>query len=93
MKILVVDDSKLMHKMFEVMLRQYPLVNAYDGQDGLKRLADHTDIDLVLLDINMPGLSGLETKALLGEDHPYVIFATAYPEHAIEAFDLGAVDR
>lgn len=59
-KILVVDDSKLMHKMFEVMLRQYPLVSAYDGQDGLDKLASNSDIDLVLLDINMPKMNGLE---------------------------------
>lgn len=59
-KILVVDDSKLMHKMFEVMLRQYPLVSAYDGQHGLDELASHDDVDLVLLDINMPKMNGLE---------------------------------
>lgn len=59
-KILVVDDSKLMHKMFEVMLRQYPLVSAYDGLDGLEQLEQHPDIDLVLLDINMPKMNGLE---------------------------------
>jgi len=59
-KILVVDDSKLMHKMFEVMLRQYPLVNAHDGKNGLDQLESHDDIDLVLLDINMPNMNGLE---------------------------------
>jgi DNA-binding LytR/AlgR family response regulator len=49
-------------------------------------------VDVLLLDISMPGLSGLETKALLGDDPPYVVFTTAHPEHALEAFDLGAVD-
>lgn len=59
-KILVVDDSKLMHKMYEVMLRQYPLVFASDGRQALDRLEAHPDIDLVLLDINMPNMNGLE---------------------------------
>lgn len=59
-KILVVDDSKLMHKMFEVMLRQYPLVVAYDGQEALDRLEENDDVDLVLLDINMPVMNGIE---------------------------------
>ncbi|MGD2114709.1 MAG: response regulator [Acidobacteriota bacterium] len=59
-KILVVDDSKLMHKMFEVMLRQYPRVSASDGQEALDRLEENDDVDLVLLDINMPNMNGIE---------------------------------
>jgi two-component system, chemotaxis family, chemotaxis protein CheY len=59
-KILVVDDSKLMHKMYEVMLRQYPLVFASDGRQALSRLEEHQEVDLVLLDINMPNMNGLE---------------------------------
>jgi len=59
-KVLVVDDSKLMHKMFEVMLRQYSLVYASDGRQALDRLREHPDIDLVLLDVNMPNMNGLE---------------------------------
>jgi CheY-like chemotaxis protein len=62
-KVLVVDDSKLMHKMYEVMLRQYPLVYAMDGRQALDRLQEHADIDLVLLDINMPNMNGLEFLA------------------------------
>src|SRR6185369_7034907 len=70
-KILVADDSKLMHKMYEVMLRQYPLVYALDGRQALERLQEHPDIDLVLLDINMPNMNGLEFLAEVrsGEAH------------------------
>lgn len=64
-KVLVVDDSKLMHKMYEVMLRQYPLTYASDGRQALDRLNEHPDIDLVLLDINMPNMNGLEFLAEL----------------------------
>jgi two-component system, chemotaxis family, chemotaxis protein CheY len=67
-KILVVDDSKLMHKMYEVMLRQYPLVYASDGRQALDRIREHPDIDLVLLDINMPNMNGLEFLAELRSD-------------------------
>jgi two-component system chemotaxis response regulator CheY len=67
-KVLVVDDSKLMHKMYEVMLRQYPLVYASDGRQALDRLKEHADIDLVLLDINMPNMNGLEFLAELRSD-------------------------
>ncbi|HEV2844635.1 MAG TPA: response regulator [Thermoanaerobaculia bacterium] len=67
-KVLVVDDSKLMHKMYEVMLRQYALVYASDGRQALDRLQEHADIDLVLLDINMPNMNGLEFLAQLRAD-------------------------
>ena len=70
-KVLVADDSKLMHKMYEVMLRQYPLTFALDGRQALDRLREHPDIDLVLLDINMPNMNGLEFLAEIrgNEDH------------------------
>src|SRR5436309_14803059 len=58
-KVLVVDDSKLLHRMFEMMLRGFPLVHAFDGCEALDRLAEHKDIELILLDINMPRLNGL----------------------------------
>jgi DNA-binding LytR/AlgR family response regulator len=50
--------------------------------------------DLVLLDIRMPGGTGLEVAAALRElpNPPKVIFTTAYPDHAVDAFDLAAVD-
>ncbi len=78
-KVLVVDDSKLMHKMYEVMLRQYPLVYALDGRQALDRLQEHADVDLVLLDINMPNMNGLEFLAQLrsdGAELPVIIIST-----------------
>ena len=67
-KILVVDDSKLIHKMFEVLLRQYSLVHAHDGLEALQCLGNHADIDLILLDINMPRMDGLELIAEIRKD-------------------------
>jgi DNA-binding LytR/AlgR family response regulator len=48
--------------------------------------------DVALLDIQMPGLTGLDASALLPADGPAVIFVTAHPEHALEAFGVGARD-
>jgi two-component system chemotaxis response regulator CheY len=67
-KVLVVDDSKLLHRMFEMMLRQYPLVHAYDGREGLVRLSENADIDLVLLDVNMPHMNGIEVLSAMKAD-------------------------
>src|ERR1700738_4544359 len=62
-KVLVVDDSKLLHRMFEMMLRQYPLVHAYDGREALDRLPEHQDIDPLLLHLHMPRMKGPEFSA------------------------------
>ena len=67
-KVLVVDDSKLLHRMFEMMLRQYPLVHAYDGKEALQQLKENRDVDLVLLDMNMPKMNGLELLEAMKAD-------------------------
>jgi putative two-component system response regulator len=70
-KILVVDDSKLLHKMYEVVLGKFPLVHALDGREALARLAEHRDVDLVLLDINMPNMNGIEVLQHLKAESLY----------------------
>ena len=54
-KVLVVDDSKLLHRMFEMMLRGFPLVHAFDGREALARTALST-YDVVVLDRDLPGV-------------------------------------
>jgi two-component system, chemotaxis family, chemotaxis protein CheY len=71
-KILVVEDSKLVHRMYELMLRPHVLVYAMDGREGLQRLAENADIDLIVLDINMPQVNGFE---FLGHAKANPVFA------------------
>jgi two-component system chemotaxis response regulator CheY len=95
-KVLVVDDSKLMHKMYEVMLRQYPLVYALDGRQALERLQQHPDVDLVLLDINMPNMNGLEFLAQLRADGAWadlqiiIISTEGRDEDTVRGLEAGA---
>jgi len=65
-KVLAVDDSDLMHRMYGVMLRGVELLHARDGVQALDLISAHADIDLVLLDINMPNMNGFELLAELG---------------------------
>ena len=94
-KILVVDDSKMMRRMYEVMLRQYPLVYAGDGPEAFERLREHWDIELVVLDINMPGMNGLEfLEAVRRDPEPpaIVVIATEGREDdTARALEAGAV--
>lgn len=95
-KILVVDDSKLMHKVYEVMLRQYPLVTAMDGREALDELQANPEIDLVLLDINMPNMNGLEflaeVKNVVSPVPPVIIISTEGKEEDTQrGLEAGAV--
>jgi two-component system, chemotaxis family, chemotaxis protein CheY len=96
-KILVVDDSKLLHKMYQVVLGSFALVHANDGREALARLAEHRDIDLVLLDINMPNMNGIEVLTRLGAEALHVsvsvivISTEGKDEDVVRALRLGAV--
>ncbi|MFQ5525775.1 MAG: response regulator [Thermoanaerobaculia bacterium] len=95
-KILIIDDSKLIHKMFEVMLRSHRLVHAEDGIDGIQRLAEHADVELIVLDINMPRMNGLEFLREVKKDEalstiPVVVVSTEGKDEDTErAMELGA---
>ena len=67
------------------------LGEAEDGVQAIERVAELAP-DLVLLDIQMPGCSGLEVAASLGRPRPSIIFCTAYDQYAVDAFELEAVD-
>jgi two-component system chemotaxis response regulator CheY len=60
--VLVVDDSELVHKMHAMTLRKFAgsrILHAYNGEEALELLSAHPDVDLVLLDVNMPVMDGL----------------------------------
>jgi two-component system chemotaxis response regulator CheY len=61
-KVLVVDDSSLIHQMYRMVLMRYKcdIIDALNGQEGLDKLAKNPDVNLILLDINMPLMNGLE---------------------------------
>ena len=97
-KVLLVDDSALIHQMYKMALARYKcaFVAAKNGQAGLDELTKRTDIDLVLLDINMPVMGGLEflqkVKELGTYGHiPIVVVSTeGHDEDTQRAIALGA---
>jgi CheY-like chemotaxis protein len=95
-KILVVDDSKLLHRMYGVMLADHEVVHAADGIDALERIAADPDIEMVFLDINMPRLDGLEVLRQIKADErtrslAVIMVSTLGEEHDLKrAMDAGA---
>ena len=95
LRVLVADDEAIARKRLVRLLAAMPDVvvagECADAHEVLERVRAG-GIDAVLLDIQMPELSGLEALQLFPVDGPVVIFCTAHTTHAIAAFDLGAID-
>jgi two-component system chemotaxis response regulator CheY len=97
-KVLVVDDSALVHQMYKMVLMRYNcnVIDALNGQDGLNQLEQHPDANLILLDINMPLMNGLEfirkVKEIGKYDHvPIIIVSTeGKEEDTMRGLALGA---
>jgi two-component system, LytTR family, response regulator len=96
MKILIADDEPVARQVLREHVESIPSLEiageASTGKETLQRILDW-DPDVVLLDQQMPELDGLAVvRSLRGAHTPLIIFVTAYEQHALEAFEVGAVD-
>lgn len=96
MRVVIVDDEPLARQRLAAILEEFPgyeLVGQAGDGDTALRVIEESDPDVVLLDIRMGGaINGLQVARTLSTDEmpPAVIFTTAYPEHALSAFDARA---
>jgi DNA-binding LytR/AlgR family response regulator len=96
MKTLIVDDEPIARRVLREELENVPQVlivgEAENGRQALKQIAELKP-DLVLLDLQMPVMGGFEVvRKLSGGYLPIIVIITAFDQHAIEAFEAGAVD-
>jgi two-component system response regulator AlgR len=99
LKTLIVDDEALARSRLRTLLRDCRspaaevVAEAAQGAEAQQHLAQ-LPLDLVLLDVHMPGIDGIEVARALRQraDAPAVVFVTAHAAHAVTAFDLDAVD-
>lgn len=93
---LIVDDESLARKLMLSYLLEYNNLHVIgecnNGREAIDFITQKTP-DLVFLDIQMPGINGLDVvKSIQADIMPLVIFSTAYEQYALDAFDLHAVD-
>lgn len=97
LRVLVVDDEAPALAELEWLLRHDErvgeVVTAGGATEALRLLEEH-EVDVVLSDIKMPGLDGLDLARVLARfsRRPQVVFVTAYDQHAVDAFELAATD-
>lgn len=91
---LIVDDEPLSQDVLKKYILDTPGLNligcCYNALEAIEMIRDYP-IDLIFLDINMPKLTGINFIKSI-DNPPMVIFTTAYPQYAVEGFDLDAVD-
>lgn len=95
MNCIIVDDNKIARMAMTQLVSQVKdLVLVAECNDAMEayNIINQHKVDLLLLDIEMPGLSGLELTKNLGEKRPLIIFTTAKKDYAVEAFELNVVD-
>jgi len=98
-KVLIVDDSALLHQMYKLVFMRYKgcrLVSAMNGLEALDRLASEDGVQLIILDINMPVMNGLDFLRRIHDegvylDIPVIIVSTeGKEEDTIRGLSLGA---
>jgi two-component system LytT family response regulator len=95
MRALIVDDEPLARRGVALRLAEFGVDivgECGDGESAVQKILELTP-DVVFLDVQMPGMNGLDVLRSLPEDRlPGVIFVTAYDRHAVEAFEVHALD-
>jgi two-component system LytT family response regulator len=94
-RVLIVDDEAPARARLRQMLASHAdldiVAEAETGVQAME-MVSRLKPDLILLDIQMPGCSGIDVAACLPQPRPSVIFCTAFDQHAVDAFELHAVD-
>jgi len=94
MNCIIVDDEPLGRKAIQLLVKETPtlmLLGSFGDADTAGQFLIENQVDLVFLDIRMPGVDGIEFAKTIPKE-TLVIFTTAYPEYAVDSYALDAID-
>jgi len=95
LRVVVADDEPMARSTLRTLLGRDPelelVAECKNGEEALRCVREHAP-DLLLLDVQMPGMNGFEVVERLGDAVPAVIFVTAYDRYALQAFEVHAID-
>lgn len=94
---IIVDDEEPAREEIKNLLKKFPdvkILGEFEDAISAFNFVSENPVDVVLLDINLGGVSGMKLAHQIKEfkDFPIVVFITAYSEYAVDAFDVGAID-
>ncbi|MBD0276397.1 MAG: LytTR family DNA-binding domain-containing protein [Bacteroidota bacterium] len=95
MRCLIIDDNKMARMAMKQLVAQVPTLQLVaECTDAMEayHIINNKTVDLLLLDIEMPGMTGLELTKNLGKIKPLIVFTTAKTDYAVEAFELNVID-
>jgi len=95
MRCLIVDDNQLARMAMKQLVNQVQMLELVaECNDAMQayNYLNNGQVDLLFLDIEMPGMTGIELTKKLGTKRPLIIFTTAKTDYAVEAFELNVVD-
>ncbi|MCL2728189.1 MAG: response regulator transcription factor [Bacteroidales bacterium] len=94
MRCIIVDDEPLGRKAIQLLVKETPtlkLLGSFGDADSAGTFMLENRVDLVFLDIRMPGIDGIEFAKTISKE-TLVIFTTAFPQYAVESYELDAID-
>jgi len=95
MRCLIVDDNQLARMVMKQLVSQVQILELVaECNDAMQayNYLNNGQVDLLFLDIEMPGMTGIELTKKLGNKRPLIIFTTAKTDYAVEAFELNVID-
>ncbi|MBZ9686848.1 LytTR family DNA-binding domain-containing protein [Clostridium estertheticum] len=97
MRAIIVEDEFLAREEFKYFIKKYSSIEIVDEfEDGIEvlKFIQKNQVDVIFLDINIPSLDGVLLAKNISKfsEKPYIVFITAYKEHAVEAFEIEAFD-
>ncbi|HCO68379.1 MAG TPA: DNA-binding response regulator [Dysgonomonas sp.] len=94
MKCIIVDDEPIARKGIKKLVEQISqleLLDSFNNAEAASEYIKSTKVDLIFLDIQMPGINGIEFARSIPK-HTLIIFTTAYSEYALDSYEVDAVD-